>query len=182
MSTSTWQFDSTHSSIGFWVRHLMVSKVRGAFSRWTGEIDLDDEDLSRSRFTVRIDAASIDTREDKRDAHLRSADFLDVEDHPEIVFTSKQVTDLGEGALRVTGDLTIRGVTREVDLDVELGGRVRDPWGGERIGFTASAGINRKEFGLHWNVALEAGGVVVGDKIQIAIEVELVRQAAAAAA
>ncbi|HTM22675.1 MAG TPA: YceI family protein [Kofleriaceae bacterium] len=182
MSKTTWNFDTSHAEIGFTVRHMMISKVRGRFARWNGEIQLDEQDLGASQLTVRIDAASIDTNEDKRDAHLRSADFFDVDNHPQLVFTSKQVTDLGEGALRLTGDLTIRGVTREVDLDVQLEGKSKDPWGNERIGFSAQASINRKDFGLHWNALLETGGVVVGDKIQIGIEVELVRAAAAAAA
>jgi polyisoprenoid-binding protein YceI len=182
MSNTTWNFDTSHAEIGFTVRHMMISKVRGRFSRWSGEIQLDEQDLASSSLTVRIDAASIDTNEEKRDAHLRSADFFDVDNHPQLVFVSKKVTDLGEGALRVAGDLTIRGVTREVDVDVQLEGKSKDPWGNQRIGFSAQANINRKDFGLHWNALLETGGVVVGDKVQIGIEVELVRAAAAAAA
>jgi len=182
MTTRTWNFDPTHSEISFTVRHMMFAKVRGRFARWTGDIDLDDQNLSGSTLDVRIDAASIDTHEDKRDAHLRSADFFDVDQFPELRFTSKKVTDGGDGELRVTGDLTIHGVTREVELEVELTGKGKDPWGGDRLGFTAKADINRKDFGLHWNAALETGGVLVSDKVQIGIDVELVRAAAAAAA
>jgi polyisoprenoid-binding protein YceI len=182
MSNNTWNFDTSHAEIGFTVRHLMISKVRGRFTKWSGDLQLDDQDLESAQLTVRIDAASIFTNEEKRDAHLRSADFFDVENHPELVFTSKRVTDLGEGQLRLTGDLTIRGTTKEIDLDVTLEGRTRDPWGGERLGFTAHADINRKDFGLHWNALLETGGVVVGDKVSLGIEVELVRAVAAAAA
>ncbi len=182
MTNRTWNFDPSHSEIGFTVRHMMFAKVRGRFTRWSGEVDLDDQDLTRASLNVRIEAASIDTGEDKRDAHLRSADFFDVEKYPELLFTGKQVTRLGEGELRVTGDLTIHGVTREVELEVELTGKGKDPWGGDRLGFSARVDINRKDYGLHWNAALETGGVLVSDKVQIGIEVELVRAAAAAAA
>jgi polyisoprenoid-binding protein YceI len=182
MTQTTWNFDTSHSNVGFTVRHMMFAKVRGRFTRWAGQLALDEQDLTRSTVAVRIDAASIDTGEDKRDAHLRSADFLDVDTYPELVFASKRVSQREPGRLDVVGDLTIHGVTREVTLDVTLTGRGVDPWGGERIGFEAAVTLNRKDFGLHWNQVLEAGGVLVGEKIEIGIEVEAVRAAAEAAA
>ncbi len=172
---ANWSFDTAHSSIGFTVRHLMISKVRGHFGRWTGTFDYDEQDPTRSRLEVQIDAASIDTREDKRDAHLRSPDFFDVEKYPQLTFKSTRVERDGGDDFVVTGDLAIHGVTRAVSLKVEGLGRSKDPWGGERVGFSASTSINRKDFGLHWNVALETGGVLVGEKIEIAIEIEAVR-------
>ena len=174
---ATWNFDPAHSSIGFSVRHLMISKVRGHFGKWTGTFEYDESDPTRSKLEVRIDAASIDTRDEKRDAHLRSPDFFDVEKYPELVFASTGVERDGADDFVVTGDLTIHGVTQSVQLKVESLGRAKDPWGGQRAGFSAKTAISRKEFGLHWNVALEAGGVVVGDKIEITIEIEAIRAA-----
>ncbi len=181
MSLSKWDFDLTHSSINFHIRHLMVSKVHGRFSSWGGILELDEQDLTKSRLDVTIDAASIETKEDKRDAHLRSPDFLDVEKFPSITFRSRQIERDGDQYV-VTGDITIHGVTREVQLRVEGGDQVKDPWGGTRTGFSAKTKLNRKDFGLTWNLALEAGGFVVGDKLEISIEIEAVRAAAAVAA
>lgn len=181
MSLSKWDFDLTHSSINFHVRHLMVSKVHGRFTKWGGILVLDDNDLTRSRLDVTIDPSSVDTKEDKRDAHLRSPDFLDVEKFPAITFRSKRIEKDGAG-YKVTGDITIRDVTKEVVLEVEGGGTVKDPWGGTRTGFSARSKLNRKDFGLTWNLALEAGGFVVGDKLDISIEVEAVKAAASVAA
>lgn len=182
MSTTHWDFDLAHSSINFHIRHLMVSKVHGRFSKWSGNLELDEQDLTSSRLDVTIDASSIDTKEDKRDDHLRSADFLEVATYPTITFKSTAITREGEERYRVVGDLTIHGVTRQVSLDVEGGDRVADPWGGTRTGFSARTSISRKDFGLTWNVALEAGGFVVGDKLDITLEIEAVRKAATAAA
>jgi polyisoprenoid-binding protein YceI len=182
MSTSQWDFDLSHSSINFHVRHLMVSKVHGRFAMWSGNLELDEQDLTRSRFDVTIDASSIETKEPKRDDHLRSADFLEVDKFPTITFKSTQITREGDDAYRVVGDLTIHGVTRTVTLDVEGGAQVRDPWGGTRTGFSARTSISRKDFGLTWNVALEAGGFVVGDKLEISLEIEAIKKAATAAA
>jgi polyisoprenoid-binding protein YceI len=181
MSTSKWDFDLTHSSINFHVRHLMVSKVHGRFHNWGGSLELDDADPTRSHLDVTIDASSVDTKEDKRDAHLRSADFLDVDNHPNITFKSTQITKEGE-TYKVAGNITIHGITKPVVLEVEGGEQVKDPWGGTRTGFSAKARLNRKDFGLTWNLALEAGGFVVGDKLEISIEIEAVRAAASAAA
>jgi polyisoprenoid-binding protein YceI len=175
--TTTWNFDPSHSSVGFSVRHLMISKVRGQFGKWTGTFEYDESDPTHSKLAVNIDATSIDTRDEKRDAHLRSPDFFDVEKYPELVFASTSIAPDGSDFL-VAGDLTIHGVTRPVQLKVESLGRTKDPWGGDRIGFSATATIHRKDFGLAWNVALETGGVLVGDKIEINIEIEAVRAAA----
>ena len=182
MSTTQWDFDLTHSSINFHVRHLMVSKVHGRFTKWNGVLELDEQDLTRSRLEVTIDAASVDTQEPKRDAHLRSADFFEVDKFPTLTFKSTQITREADDRYRVTGDLTIRGITHAVTLDVEGGERVTDPWGGTRTGFSARTSISRKEFGLTWNVALEAGGFMVADKLDITLEIEAIKKAATVAA
>jgi polyisoprenoid-binding protein YceI len=178
----TWKIDPSHSAVRFSVRHLMISKVHGQFTSWTGEIQLDDADLARSSVKVEIDAGSIHTNEEKRDAHLRSADFFDAEQFPKLTFVSKSVLAEGGKVTQVIGDLTIHGVTKQVTLDVEDLGRQKDPWGGERVGYEARTSISRKEFGLHWNVALETGGVLVADKIEITLEIEAVAEAAVAKA
>jgi polyisoprenoid-binding protein YceI len=180
--TTTWNIDTTHSGISFSIRHMVFSKVRGRFGKYTGAIQLDEGDLARSSVEVTIDAASIDTGTAQRDTHLRSPDFFDVETFPELRFRSKRVEDLGDGRLRVTGDLSIRDVTREVVLEAETTGRGKDPWGNERLGFSARASIDRKEFGLKWNQVLEAGGFLVGDKVDIELDVQALSAAAAVAA
>lgn len=182
MTLHKWEIDSSHSGIHFSVRHMVVAKVRGQFARWSGTILAPDGDLSRGQVKVVIDATSIDTGVADRDTHLKSADFLDVAHHPELTFNSTRVEDLGENKYRVLGDLTIRGITREAELDVEYAGNVQDPWGNERSGFSARTAIERKGFGLTWNTVLEAGGVMVGDRINVEIEVEAVNQTAAKAA
>lgn len=182
MATEKWEIDGSHSGIYFSVRHMVVAKVRGQFARWSGHFTAENGDLSRASVNVIIDASSLDTGVAERDAHLKSPDFFDVANHPEIKFASKHVEKQNDEALRLTGDLTIRGVTREVVLDVEYAGRTKDPWGNERAGFTAKAAVDRKDFGLTWNQVLEAGGVMVGDRISIEIEVEAVKQSAVKAA
>ncbi|MBL0217971.1 MAG: polyisoprenoid-binding protein [Myxococcales bacterium] len=182
MTATTWDFDLSHSSVNFHVRHLMVSKVHGRFATWGGSLELDSDDITRSRVDVTIDTASVDTKEEKRDAHLRSADFFDTEKFPKLTFKSTSVKKISDEELEVLGDLTIRGETRPVTLKVESNGQVKDPWGGTRAGFSAKASISRKEFGLHWNALLETGGVVVGDKIEISLEIEAIQKAAAVAA
>ncbi len=172
--TTTFQIDSTHSSIDFSIRHLVIAKVRGRFSTFRGKIDFDDSDITRSVVTAEIDAASINTNDDKRDAHLRAADFLDVEKFPLLTFASKQIEKSGS-ELRVTGALTIHGVTRDVVLEVEQLGTLKDPWGNQRAAFAAKGSIDRKDFGLHWNMVLEAGGFAVGDKLEISIDVQAVK-------
>ncbi len=176
MGRERWEIDSGHSGIHFSVRHMVVAKVRGQFTRWTGTILTTDGDPESASAEVVIDATSIDTGLADRDAHLKSPDFLDVESHPELTFKSKRTESLGDGRLRVVGDLAIRGTLREVALDVEYAGRTKDPWGNERAGLTAKTSIDRKDFGLTWNQVLEAGGVMVGDRVDIEIEVEAVKQ------
>lgn len=172
-----WDVDASHSSANFKVRHLMVSHVRGELGPVSGTIWIDDEQIERSRVEVSIDARQIASRDEKRDAHLRSADFLDVENHPAVTFRSTRVERASAGSLRVTGDLTIRATSRAVTLEVDpLPEAVGDPWGNTKRGATARTKINRKDWGLHWNVALEAGGVVVGDEVAIELEVELVKR------
>jgi polyisoprenoid-binding protein YceI len=181
MATNHWDIDVGHSAIHFWVRHMVISKVHGRFAKWSGAIALDAQDLTKSSVEVRIDAASIDTQVADRDAHLKSADFLDVAKYPELTFRSKKI-EKASGGYRVTGDLTLHGVTKEVTLEAEFAGTGKDPWGNERAGFSAKAALDRREFGLTWNAAVEAGGVLVGEKVEIAIELEAIKKAAAAAA
>jgi polyisoprenoid-binding protein YceI len=171
-----WTVDNSHSGIAFSVRHLVIAKVRGTFGRWNAKVDYDAANPLLTGIEAHIDAASIDTKEEKRDAHLRSADFLDAEKHKELVFTSREVTRSADGYI-VAGDLEIRGVKKPVRLEVEALGSGKDPWGNERAAFTARTTINRKEWGLNWNQALEAGGFLVGDKIDIEIDLQLVKTA-----
>lgn len=173
-AAGTWEIDPVHSAVTFAARHLMVSKVRGGFRGFRGTLHVSDVP-EQSWVEVEIDAASIDTGEAQRDAHLRSPDFLDAERFPALTFRGTEVERTGERTLRVRGDLTIRDVTRPVDLDVEYLGVVADPWGGTRAGFTASTEIDREDFGVTWNQLLEAGGVVVSRKIRIELEVEATR-------
>jgi polyisoprenoid-binding protein YceI len=175
LAPGTWQVDPSHSHVEFGVRHLMISTVKGRFGDVAGTVDVDPADLAKTKIDVLINAASIDTREAQRDGHLRSADFFDVERFPTLRFQSTRVGG-DAGNLRVTGNLTIRGVTREVTLAVTPEGHGRDPWGGERAGFSATTKISRGDFGLNWNQVLEAGGVLVGDEIKISIEVELLKK------
>jgi polyisoprenoid-binding protein YceI len=182
MTTQTWQIDSAHSGIHFAVRHLVIAKVRGHFSRWSGTVSVPDGDVARATVDVTVDTSSIETGVADRDAHLKSADFLDVATFPEMTFRASRTEPTGEGRFRLRGDLTLHGVTREVALDVESAGQTQDPWGNTRAGFAARASIDRKDFGLTWNQVLEAGGVMVGDKIEIELEIEAVRQAVTQAA
>lgn len=178
-TTTTWTIDPTHAEVAFAVRHLMLATVRGRFGTVSGTVEIDEARPERSSVDVTIDVTSIDTRQEMRDNHLRSADFFDVANHPTLTFKSKRVEGDITGEFRVTGDLTIRGTARPVTLDVSLEGRGRDPWGNERAGFEAKGKISRSEFGLTWNQALETGGVAVGDEVKISIDVEIVKQVAA---
>ena len=174
---NTYTIDPAHSVADFKVRHLMVSNVRGEFSGVRGTVQYDPQNPANSKLEATIDAASIQTRDAQRDAHLKSADFLDVEKFPAITFVSKKVTRKGDEEYKVVGDLTIHGVTKEVTLDVDgPTPEVKDPWGTVRTGASAKTKINRKDFGLVWNVALETGGVLVGDDIHIQIDLELMKQ------
>ncbi len=173
-----WQIDPVHSTAQFSVRHLMIANVRGEFSKVSGVAYLDESDLARSAVEVSVDPATINTREPQRDAHLRSTDFFDVANHPTMTFRSRRVVPAGEGKFNVAGDLTIRGVTREVTFDVQgPTPAIKDPWGRQRVGVSATARINRKDFGLQWNKTLEGGGVLVGDEVTITIDLELVKNA-----
>lgn len=174
---SSWEIDPSHSTAQFSVKHLMVSNVRGEFTKMSGTLELDEKDITRSSVQATIDAASIDTRDEKRDAHLKSADFFDTAKHPTLTFKSKKVERAGKGKLKVTGDLTLRGTTREVVLSVEgPTAGVKDPWGNVKAGASATTKINRKDYGLAWNAALETGGVVVGDEVAITLDLELTKK------
>lgn len=176
--TTTWTLDPAHSQVEFVVKHMMITKVRGRFAKVNGTLEVDESEPSNSRVEVEIDAPSIDTREEDRDTHLRSAEFLDVESHPTLTFRSKRVEGLAleEGsAFEVVGDLTIRGATREVTLEAVYEGRGLDPWGGERLAFSADTVIDRREFGLEWNQALETGGILVSNDVRIHLEAQAVK-------
>jgi polyisoprenoid-binding protein YceI len=174
---ATYQIDPDHSSFQFKVRHLMVSNVKGDFTKMKGVVTMDDKDITNLNVELTIDAASVNTGHAKRDEHLRAADFFDVAKYPTITFVSKKVMKDGPDRLKVTGDLTMHGVTREVTVNVEGPTQeVKDPWGNFRRGATGTTKINRKDFGLTWNRALEAGGVVVGEDIDIFVEIELIKK------
>lgn len=177
-----WQIDAAHSEVQFSVRHMMISKVRGSFQQFSGTVDLDEANPAQTRVDVQIQTGSINTREEQRDAHLKSADFLDSERYPIIAFRSTGVEVTGEKSAKLVGDLTIRDQTREVVMDVTYNGQAKSPWGTYSAGFEAKTRINRKDWGLTWNQALETGGLLVGEEIDIAIELELVRQAEAVSA
>jgi polyisoprenoid-binding protein YceI len=173
---TTWAIDPAHSNVEFAVKHLMIATVKGVFTDAKGTIRYNETNPPASQVEIEIGTASVNTRAEQRDAHLRSPDFFDVEHHPKMTFKSTRIEGDINGEFKLIGDLTIKDNTREVALDAEFQGRTRDPWGGERMGFEAKGKINRKEFGLHWNQALDAGGWVLGDDIKMTIEVELVRQ------
>ncbi len=178
----TWQIDSAHSNVEFAVRHLMISTVRGRFGAVSGTVNIDEKNPRNFNLDVEIDVSSIDTRQEQRDAHLRSPDFFDVATHPKMTFRSNRAEGDLQGEFKLIGELTIRGVTRPVTMSVTNEGSGKDPWGNDRLGFSATAKINRSDFGLVWNQALETGGVVVGDEVKISLDVELTSAAAAAAA
>jgi polyisoprenoid-binding protein YceI len=181
MALEKWNLDPVHSTIGFSVRHLMISKVHGRFTTWTGTLVTDEQNPSASRVEVEIEAASIDTKEPKRDEHLRSADFLDVAKFPKLTFKSTRVEKISDQEYKVVGDLTIHGVTKQVVLETEYAGRTKDPWGGERAGFSAKTSVDRKDFGLAFNMVLEGGGLMVGDKVEITLDAQAVKDASAGA-
>ncbi len=174
---TTWIVDPAHSNVGFSIKHLMIATVRGSFTQVNGTVKVDETDPTTAEIDITIPTASVTTRDEKRDGHLRSPDFFDVERFPNMTFRSKRVERASGDRFRVIGDLTIRDVTKEVALDVELAGRAKDPWGNEKAGFEATTKINRSDYGLTWNAALETGGVLVGDEVKISIEAELQKQA-----
>jgi len=175
-ATTTWQIDPAHTAAGFAVRHLMISTVRGQFKGVNGAVVWDDQDISKSMIDVTIDAKTVDTSEPKRDEDLRSERFFDTAKYPTITFKSKKIESVSAGKLKVTGDLTIHGVSKEVVLDVEgPSNPLKDPWGNTRIGISATTKINRKDYGLTWNAALETGGILVGDEVTITLDVQFVK-------
>ncbi|MDQ2807903.1 MAG: YceI family protein [Chloroflexota bacterium] len=170
-----WQIDPAHSQVTFSVKHMMISKVRGAFQEFSGIVNLDDQDLSKSDVEFTIQVASVTTRNEQRDGHLKSPDFFDAAQYPTILFKSTQVAAAGKGHYKVTGDVTMKGVTRSETFDVEAEGPGKDPFGNHRWGFTVTGNLDRKNYNLAWNVALETGGVMVGDTIKIELEVEVMQ-------
>ncbi|MBI2945879.1 MAG: polyisoprenoid-binding protein [Candidatus Wallbacteria bacterium] len=175
---ATWEIDASHSSIEFSVRHLMISNVTGKFKDFAGTIDFDGKDASKATVEVTIQSASIDTGIEKRDEHLKNADFFDVAKHPTLTFKSTKVEPTGEKTAKITGDLTMHGVTKSVTLEAELLGTLNDPKLGSRAGFTGSTTVNRKDFGLTYNKVLEAGGVAVGEEVKVTLQIEATEKAA----
>jgi polyisoprenoid-binding protein YceI len=174
---TTYTIDYQHSDVSFSVRHMVFAKVRGHFTKWTADLAFDPANPTASSVSVTMDAGSIDTREAQRDGHLKSPDFLDAEKYPQITFKSTKVEKAGDKKYAVTGDLTIHGTTKPVKLDVEELGGGKDPWGNQRVAFAAKARVDRGDFGLKWNQALETGGVLVGEHIDIEIDVEAITKA-----
>jgi polyisoprenoid-binding protein YceI len=177
-----WQIDASHSHVGFSVKHMMIATVRGTFEKYSGTLELNTDDLTQSKIEGEIEVTSINTREENRDQHLRSGDFFDAENHPKILFKSTKIEHVEGNEYKVTGDITIRGVTKPIVLDAEFAGVHKDPWGGTRTGFTVTGSLNRKDFGVNFNAALETGGVLVGDKVKLELEVEAVLETAPAPA
>ncbi len=175
-ATTTWNIDPVHTTAQFKVKHMMISNVKGEFTAVTGKLELNDADITKSKVEASIDATTINTREVQRDEHLKSADFFDVEKFPVLTFKSTGISKEGRVELAVEGDLSIHGVTRKVVFDVEgPSAPMKDPWGGTRIGLSATTRINRKDFGLTWNASLDAGGIVVGEEITITLDVEFIK-------
>jgi polyisoprenoid-binding protein YceI len=178
-ATTTWKIDPAHTAAQFAVKHMMIATVRGEFKGVTGTVIWDDQDLAKSSVDVTIDAKTVNTGEEKRDQDLRSTNFFEVEKYPTLTFKSKKVESAGSGKLKVTGDLTIHGITKEVVLDVEgPSAAVKDPWGNTRSAISATAKLNRQDYGVKWNANLDGGGVVVGDTVTITIDLEMTKQAA----
>lgn len=176
---SRWQLDPAHSSAEFAVRHMMVATVKGAFKSLSGTVDLDETKWENSRIEAEIDTATVDTGVADRDTHLRSADFFDVANHPKITFRSTAIEPEAEDRGKVHGEITIHGVTKPVSLDVSYLGEIKDPWGNRRRGYSAEATLNRKDFGMTWNMVLDTGGVLVGDKVKLTLDIETVEKAEA---
>lgn len=177
MAKTKWAIDTAHSSIDFSVKHMMIAKVKGTFHKFDASIEADPTDLTTADIKFSVDVSSIDTRNSDRDAHLRSADFFDAETYPTLTFHSTNIVKTGDDEYNVTGDLTIRGVTRSETFSVTFEGQGKDPWGNEKVGFSAEGKINRSDYGLTWNAALETGGVLVGDQIKISLQIEAAKEA-----
>ncbi len=176
VKTTTWAIDPTHSELTFKVKHLMITNVKGEFRKFDASIQSEGDDFSNATVTATIDASSIDTNNNDRDAHLKSADFFDVESHREITFKGTGFTKLDDNNYQLKGTLGMKGINKEVILDVEFGGFVKDPYGNEKVGFSISGKFNRKDWGLNWNAALETGGVMVSEEVRINGEVQFVKQ------
>lgn len=174
--TSTWQLDASHSSVEFSVKHLMIASVKGSFGKFEASFTGDDKDLSNAKVIVNIETASINTGNEQRDGHLRSPDFFDAEKFPAITFAAKRIDGDAFGSFKLVGDLTLHGVTKEITLDANFEGRAKDPWGNSRLGYTATGKLRRTDFGLNWNQALEAGGVLVGEEVKVSVEAQFVRK------
>lgn len=172
---ATWEFDKSHSTVGFKVKHMVIANVKGQFNSYDGSIEFDGKDFSTAAVQVTVDVASIDTQNEDRDKHLRSSDFFLADSFPKMTFKSKKVVPGTGNEFKIVGDLTLRGVTKEVTLDAEFNGTIDDPWGNTRAGFSATAKIDRQDFGLAFNKVLETGGLVVSDEVKIEIEVEAIK-------
>jgi len=172
MTKTKWAVDPTHSSVEFSIRHMMFTNVKGAFQTYDATIEADPNDLTTANISFSVDLASVDTKNEDRDNHLRSADFFDVENKPKMTFTSTKVEKKDEGEYAVTGDLSLNGVTKPETFDVTFEGQGKDPWGNEKAGFSAEGTLNRSDYGLTWNAALETGGVLVGDKVKVSLEIQ----------
>lgn len=177
MAKSVWNVDASHSSIEFKVKHMMMANVRGQFKDFQAHVTADPEDLTTAEIDFTVHVNSIDTKDEQRDGHLKSADFFDVEQYPNLTFKATKIERKSGADYAMTGDITIRDVTKPITFDVTAEGIGKDPWGNERAGFTATASLNRKDFGLNWNALLETGGVLVGEQVKISVELEAVRQA-----
>lgn len=171
---TNWAIDTTHSELTFKVKHMMIANVKGEFKNFT--VDFEGEDLSSAKIYVTVDASSINTNNEQRDAHLKSADFFDVENHKELTFESTEINQISDDEYEMKGILTMKGVSKEISLDVEFGGINKDPWGNEKAGFSINGKLNRKDFGLNWNAALETGGVLVSEEVKISGELQFVKQ------
>jgi polyisoprenoid-binding protein YceI len=172
MTNTKWALDSTHSSVDFSVRHMMIANVKGTFNNFNATIEADPTDLTTAKIEFTVETASVDTRNQDRDAHLVSADFFDVENHPTMNFVATKIEKTDDGEYNVTGDLTLRGVTKPETFAVTFEGQGKDPWGNEKVGFSAEGTISRSEYGLVWNAALETGGVLVADKVKISLQLQ----------
>ncbi len=173
-ATAKWALDPTHSELTFKVKHMMIANVKGEFKNFS--VEVDGNDIFKSPLRVSIDTSSINTNNDERDTHLKSADFFDVENHKELTFNSTSFKQKNDDEYELKGELTIKGISKEVTLDAEFGGINKDPWGNEKAGFSVEGKINRKDWGLNWNAVLETGGVLVSDEVKISGEIQFVKQ------
>lgn len=172
MTNTKWAIDTAHSSVDFSIRHMMIANVKGSFNNFNAAIEADPTDLTTAKIDFTIETSSVDTRNKDRDAHLVSADFFDVEKYPSLTFRSTSIEKTGDGEYKVTGDLTLHGVTKQETFAVTYEGQGKDPWGNEKVGFSAEGSVNRSDYGLTWNAALETGGVLVGDKVKINLQIQ----------